>query len=104
MVLRIARVERNREQPLLTARADEPMDVEERLRAPLAVDEHPDHAALLDHVEPAALAAGSADEDRRVEAGCERAQAGMRGGAAAPPAPAGSRRPRPAAPRPRAPR
>src|SRR4051794_41878053 len=74
MVAGVARVERDREQALLAARLDQAADVEERLSAQLAVDEHADHARLLDDVELARLAARRGYVDRRVEAAGERLQ------------------------------
>src|SRR5215210_2626573 len=78
VVLRVARVERDREQALLPARADAAADVEERRRAQLPVHEHPDHARLLDDVELSPFAARRAHEDRRVEPGSEGPQAQLR--------------------------
>src|SRR5512132_1367995 len=72
VVLRVVRVERDREQALLAATPHDPADVQERLRAQLAVLKHEDQARLLDHVELPGLAARRADEDRLVQAGCER--------------------------------
>ena len=73
MVARVVRVERNREQALLAAALDEGVDVEERLRLDLAVDEHANHARLLDHVELARLAARRRHVERRIQSGRDHA-------------------------------
>src|SRR5205814_2319181 len=52
----VARMERDRQEPLLAAAPDQLADVDERLRAELSVDEHADDAPLLGDVEHAALA------------------------------------------------
>src|SRR4029079_8896768 len=87
VVLRVVGVERHREQPLLAAEGDAVADVEERLGLQLAVDEHADHAGLLDDVELRRLAARLRDVHGVVEPARDRAQAhllhGRRGALAA---------------------
>src|SRR4029450_13213544 len=75
VVLRVPRVECDRQQPLLPAAAYAAADVEERLRAQLPVHHPADPARLLDDVQLPGLAARLGDVDGRVETRDERAQA-----------------------------
>jgi hypothetical protein len=85
-VLRVARVERHRQKPLLASARDQPPDVEKRLRSQPAPLEHANQAGLLDDVEAARLAGRGGNVDggaqppddghetqRRRPAGCPRA-------------------------------
>ena len=75
--LRVVRVKRHREEPLLAAALDAVADVEERRRAALPVHEHLDHARLLDDVDVPGLGRGRRQVDRRVEAAREDAEGGL---------------------------
>jgi hypothetical protein len=75
VVLRVSRMERDREQPLLAPAADAAADVEERLRSQPAVHDDADHARLFDDVQLPGLATRLGDVDRRVETRDERAHA-----------------------------
>ena len=78
MVLRIARVEGDRQQPALAARPDGVRDVEERARG-LPTTNHHDRPFALDDVQRRRVARGGGHVDRLVEAGRERVE-GVRAG------------------------
>jgi len=71
-------MEREPEQPLLTARGDEAANVEEGRGAPLAALEHVNHSALLDDVEPARLTLRTGDVGRLREPARDRARLELR--------------------------